>query len=160
CRLVLPDGRLLHAGTYVVPDTCAGQQIGALETDIGQYARSREVQGVVFACALLRRELLDAIGPLSTEYETYCEDSDYCLRAAEAGFRTVVCGDVTLVHDEHGSTALEPRRREALLHAGRETFCRRWKAPLEDAYLHELRWVSMLDPGNGWGVATRGFLPA
>jgi GT2 family glycosyltransferase len=28
CRLVLPDGRLLHAGTYILPDTLWGQQIG------------------------------------------------------------------------------------------------------------------------------------
>ena len=34
CRLVLPDGRLLHAGTYILPDTFWGQQIGALETGL------------------------------------------------------------------------------------------------------------------------------
>jgi len=104
CRLVLPDGRLLHAGTYILPDTCWGQQIGALETDLGQYRRLREVEGIVFACALLRRELLDAIGGLALDFESYFEDTDYCLRAQQAGFKVMVCGDVTLVHDEHGST--------------------------------------------------------
>jgi GT2 family glycosyltransferase len=31
CRLVFPDGRLLHAGTYILADTIWGQQIGAME---------------------------------------------------------------------------------------------------------------------------------
>ena len=45
CRLVLPDGRLLHAGTYILPDTMWGQQIGALETDVGQYAAAARSRG-------------------------------------------------------------------------------------------------------------------
>ena len=61
CRLILPDGRLLHAGTYVVPDTMWGQQIGSLERDVGQHTRTREVEGIVFACAYIRREVIDAI---------------------------------------------------------------------------------------------------
>ena len=89
CRLRLPDGRLLHAGAHMLTDTFWGQQIGALETDVNQYARDRDVPGVVFACAYLRREVLDAIGPLSTAYVSYFEDTDFCLRAAAAGFRTV-----------------------------------------------------------------------
>ncbi len=105
CRLVLPDGRLLHAGTFILPDTFWGQQIGALETDVNQYARTRDVEGIVFACAYVKRELLARIGGLSEKFRSYFEDTDYCLRAREAGFRTVVCGAVTLVHHEHGSTA-------------------------------------------------------
>ena len=58
CRLVLPDGRLLHAGTFILPDTFWGQQIGALETDVNQYAATRDVEGIVFACAYVKREVL------------------------------------------------------------------------------------------------------
>ena len=104
CRLVLPDGRLLHAGTVILPDTYWGQQVGALEPDIGQYAAERDVQGVVFACAYLRRETISKVGLLSEDYESYFEDSDYCLRVRKAGLRVVYCGGVTLVHAQHGST--------------------------------------------------------
>ncbi len=108
CRLVLPDGRLLHAGTVILPDTCHGQQIGALEPDVGQYAANRDVQGVVFACAYIRRETIDRIGLLSEDYESYFEDTDYCLRVRQAGLRVVYCGRTTLVHAEHGSTRADP----------------------------------------------------
>jgi hypothetical protein len=129
-RLVLPDGRLLHAGTYVLPDTCWGQQIGSLEKDVNQFARDREVEGIVFACAFLRRELVTKIGGLSTDYESYFEDTDYCLRAKEAGYRTLVAGAVTLVHHEHGSTADTPSSSTAFAKS-RETFRSRWKGKLE-----------------------------
>src|SRR5437588_669301 len=78
------------------------------ETDVDQYAAAREVEGIVFACAYIRREVLDAIGALSEEYVSYFEDTDYCLRAKDAGFRTLVCGAVTIVHHEHGSTSDTP----------------------------------------------------
>ena len=83
-----------NAGTYILPDTGWGQQIGALEKDLGQYPRTREVQGIVFACAYLRREVIAAIGGLALDFESYFEDTDYCLRARRAGFSTVVCGEV------------------------------------------------------------------
>ncbi len=107
CRLVLPDGRLLHAGTVILPETCWGQQIGALEPDVGQYAVDRDVQGVVFACAYLRREAITKVGLLSEDYESYFEDTDYCLRVRQAGLRVVYCGGTTLVHAQHGSTQAE-----------------------------------------------------
>ena len=104
CRLRLPDGRLLHAGTFIVPDTMWGQQIGSLEKDFGQYSVTREVEGIVFACAYIKRELIAKIGGLSEDFQSYFEDTDYCLQARRAGFQTLLCGDVTLVHNEHGST--------------------------------------------------------
>jgi GT2 family glycosyltransferase len=140
CRLVDGDGALLHAGTRVHADG-AGVQIasGRVERDVGQYAGGdRVVQGVVFAVAYLRREVVDAIGALNEDYHTYAEDSDYCLRAQAAGFLTVLCGAVTLVHRQHGSTGDDRAWREHLLAAGRTVFLRHWRAALEGAYAHRL----------------------
>jgi GT2 family glycosyltransferase len=150
CRLVLPDGRLLHAGTYVLAGTLGGQQIaaleiGALEKDVNQYARTRDVEGITFACAYLKREVLAKIGGLSEKFRSYFEDTDYCLRAKEAGFRTILCGAVTLVHHEHGSTADQPKTLEALFQASRRTFRGLWGKKLEALYRHELSWQSILN---------------
>ncbi len=57
--------------------------------------------GVGF-CLYIRRDVLAAIGPLSTDYgRGYYEDVDFCLRAREAGFRSVCAADVIVGH--HGS---------------------------------------------------------
>ena len=106
CRMILPDGRLLHAGAYMPLDTFWGQQIGSLEKDVNQYGYDRDVQGVIGACMYIKRAVLDTIGPLNEAFFSYFEDTDYCLQAAEAGFRTVCAGGVTLVHHENVSTQM------------------------------------------------------
>ncbi|MGA7989840.1 MAG: glycosyltransferase [Thermoanaerobaculia bacterium] len=160
CRLVLPDGRLLHAGTYMLPDTYWGQQIGALEKDLNQYARTRDVEGIVFACAYVKREVLERIGGLSEKFQSYFEDTDYCLRAREAGFRTVLCGAVTLVHHEHGSTSDQPGTFDALFRESRRTFRRLWGEKVKARYKHELSWQSILNFPTGYAMSCREMLRA
>ncbi|HUP22822.1 MAG TPA: glycosyltransferase [Thermoanaerobaculia bacterium] len=158
CRLLLPDGRLAHAGTYVLPDTLLGQQIGGLEKDVSQYTDRREVEGIIFACAYLRREFLDALGGLPEEYESYFEDTDLCLSAWERGFRVMLCGDVSLVHDEHGSTQQLPGTREEVFQHSRRVFDRRWRKKLEARYRHGLAWQSVMNLPSGYSVSTRALL--
>lgn len=158
CRLRLPDGRLLHAGTYIVPDTMWGQQIGALEKDIGQYTGAREVQGIVFACAYLKRETLRAVGGLAEDFHSYFEDTDYCLRARQAGLHTVVCGDVTLIHDEHGSTAGQDGLFSRIFGESREAFARKWRDELRSGYRQTVLWQSILNFSTGYARSCRELL--
>ncbi len=160
CRLVAPDGRLLHAGTYIPTDTMWGQQIGGREKDIGQYTRDREVEGVVFACAYLKREVLEAVGGLSLDYESYFEDTDYCLHAAEAGFPTVVCGGVTLVHDEHGSTRGDAAGLMRIFQGSRKTFARKWRRQLEARYDRDVLWQSIMNFSTGYALSCQEMLHA
>lgn len=158
CRLVLPDGRLLHAGTYILPDTMWGQQIGALEADVGQYGGTRDVEGIVFACAYLKREAIAALGGLALDFESYFEDTDYCLRARAAGLRVVCCGEVTLVHDEHGSTQARPESLSELFRRSQRIFDRKWRAKMESRYGPTVVWHSILNFPSGYARASRAML--
>ena len=160
CRLRMADGSLLHAGTYILPDTMWGQQIGSWEKDIGQYSRNREVEGIVFACAYLRREVVDAVGELSLDFESYFEDTDYCLRARQAGFKTLVCGEVTLVHDEHGSTADDTEARTRIAQGSRKVFRRKWEKTLRAQYRTEVLWQSTQNFATGYARSSRDLLRA
>jgi GT2 family glycosyltransferase len=160
CRLVLPDGRLLHAGTYIMPDTSWGQQVGALERDVGQHTATEEVEGIVFACAYIRREVLDEIGGLALDFESYFEDTDFCLRARRAGWKTVLCGGVTLIHDEHGSTAGDDRTLMDLFQGSREIFRRKWQRELEARYRYHLFWQSIMNFPTGYSMSCRELLRA
>ncbi|HEX7272826.1 MAG TPA: glycosyltransferase family 2 protein, partial [Casimicrobiaceae bacterium] len=77
--------------------------------------------GVGF-CLYLRRALIDAIGLLDPAFGLgYGEENDYCMRAAAAGFRNVLCEDAFVLH-LGGSSFGEMRadlsaRNTALLHA-------------------------------------------
>ncbi len=160
CRLVLPDGRLLHAGTYIMPDTVWGQQVGSLERDVGQYSGVHEVQGIVFACAYIRREVLDAIGGLALDFESYFEDTDFCLRARQAGWKTLLCGDVTLIHDEHGSTRNDDQALMRLFQGSRDIFRRKWQEELAASYRHRLVWQSIMNFPTGYAMSCRELLRA
>ncbi len=160
CRLTTPDGRLLHAGTYMPAETMWGQQIGGEEQDLGQYTRDREVEGVVFACAYLRRETLAAVGDLALDFESYFEDSDYCLRARQAGLATVLCGGVTLVHDEHGSTRGDSQGRMEVFQNSRRVFRRKWQETLDARYRLPVLWQSIMNFPTGYAMSCRDILLA
>lgn len=148
CRLVDAQGRLLHAGTRVLPDDGIGVQTpsGRIERDVGQYTDAdRLVEGVVFAVVYLKRAVVDAVGPLHADYVTYAEDSDYCLRARAAGWRTRLCGGVTLRHDQHGSTARDDAQRAQWLAQGRATFQRHWADTLAAQYDTTLQLVGAFE---------------
>ncbi len=160
CRLVASDGRLSHAGTYLPLDTMWGQQIASGERDVGQYTRDRQVEGVVFACAYLKREVIEAIGGLALDFESYFEDTDYCLRAKAAGFETVVCGGVTLIHDEHGSTRGDSAALMRIFERSREAFAAKWRHELEARYRHRLLWQSIMNFPTGYAMSSRDILIA
>ena len=54
--------------------------------------------GVGF-CLYIRRALIDAIGAFDPAFgQGYGEENDFCMRAADAGFRNVLCDDAFVVH--------------------------------------------------------------
>jgi GT2 family glycosyltransferase len=146
CRLLGPEtqgaDRLYHAGGFIEADDLWGQQTesGTLERDVAQYTATRRVQGIAFALAYLRRDCLDRIGGLDEAFHSYFEDTDYCLRAADAGIASVVAGAVTLRHDQHGSTQDDGGFRQRLWEASRATFAARWQARLRAAYRGDVVW--------------------
>ena len=100
----------------------------------------RRVQGIAFALAYIRRDCLDRIGALDPVFHSYFEDTDYCLRAADAGIGTVVAGAVTL---QPRSARLDPGRRgfrRRLLEASRASFAARWQKRLADDYRGTVLW--------------------
>lgn len=144
CRLLgpEPEGRVYHVGGYIEPDDLHGEQTeaGQVEREVGQYPRLRRVQAVAFAVAYLRRDCIDRIGGLDEAFHSYFEDTDYCLRAADVGIASVVAGDVTLRHDQHGSTGGDGGFRERLFAQSRAAFSARWRQRLREDYRGDVAW--------------------
>ena len=136
------DQRLFHLGGFIEPETLWGQQTesGQQETEVGQFPRDRRVQGIAFALAYIRRDCLDRIGGLDEIFHSYYEDTDYCLRAADAGIASVVSGAVTIAHAQHGSTADDGGFRERLRTQSRAAFAARWQERLTNAYRGTVHW--------------------
>lgn len=160
CRLRRNNGMLQHAGAYM-PPTYWGQQIGSNEQDINQFNADRDVDIVVFACAYLKREVLDRVGLLNEEYVSYFEDADYCYKAREAGFRSVCCGSVTLVHYENTSTAINGVRLNDVFEKSSAVFRKHWKTSVEDhRYSRKLDWHSLVNFETGYGISCKQLMLA
>jgi GT2 family glycosyltransferase len=64
-----------------------------------QFAAPRDCQYLEGSCLLLKRAVVEAIGYLDEAFApAYYEDTDYCFRAREAGFRVVYSPYATVYH--------------------------------------------------------------
>lgn len=160
CRLINEKREFLHAGTYIYPETYWGQQIGGGNPDIGQYPDDREVEGVVFACAYIKRKVVDAIGGLNESFFSYFEDTDYCLAAKKAGFKTVCCGKVTLIHYQNVSTNVNEVNFSDMFLKSQKTFKNIWNADLTQRYTRKMAWHTLVNFPSGYAVSAKNFMIA
>ncbi|GAB4111188.1 MAG: glycosyltransferase [Roseiflexaceae bacterium] len=159
CVLRHGNGLLQHAGT-VMPDTLWGYQIGGGEVYVGQYPGVREVEGITGACMYIRRDVYDRIGGLDPEFFSYYEDSDYCMRARQAGYAVVCVGDVQVTHLENTSTKINRSDWQAMFSAGRQIYARKWQHQHEQRYQSGLGvvWHSLFAAPTGYATSSREFV--
>ncbi|WP_343066721.1 glycosyltransferase [Dissulfurirhabdus thermomarina] len=83
---------------------------------------------IVGFCMLFRRELVERIGPLDERFGTgNFEDDDFCLRAAVAGYRNLIAGDVFIHH--YGSRSFAGNRVDyaSSMAGNRDRFREKWE---------------------------------
>jgi len=71
---------------------------GMGQIDKGKYDGITDVDYVMGACLLCRRELAQTIGLLPEDYFLYWEENTYCQRARKAGYRSVYVGISKIWH--------------------------------------------------------------
>lgn len=81
-----------------------GRALSRFEPLLPQPSTPMEPDWIAFACALLRREVIEQIGLLDEGYFMYFEDVDYCRRARAAGFKVLFWPDAEVVHLRGGSS--------------------------------------------------------
>lgn len=59
---------------------------------------------------LVKRSVIDEVGPLDPGYYSYFEETDWCARMIVAGYRVVFTPDAKVWHKELGSTSLDTNR--------------------------------------------------
>jgi GT2 family glycosyltransferase len=99
-KIIQRDGKLNHAGVRVWPGLM--DHIGRGE-DPAKYHGAPAVQAVTFACVLIDVPLYRELKGFDERYVWSFEDTDFCLRAMEAG-ATIRCDrDSLVIHDECGT---------------------------------------------------------
>ncbi len=127
-KILGPDGRVQVAGAYIAFDGSARMIGEGLSPDDPSLSREREVCYVGGHCMLIKREVVEAIGPLDESYGFgYHEDTDYCYRAREAGFRVVYTPDCVVHHQLFGTPLPE---RQRIIADNQRLFLSRWREKL------------------------------
>lgn len=70
---------------------------------LGENPDPDRIQWASFACILLRGDMVRQIGPMDEGYFLYYEDSEYCLRAARAGWELTYVPQARAIHFRGGS---------------------------------------------------------
>jgi GT2 family glycosyltransferase len=92
-----PD-RIQSAGARVNMRTGQASLIGVKEVDSGQYDKQREVDYVIGCCLLIKREVIQKVGLFDESYFCYWDETDYCFRAREAGYKVVYVPGAKIWH--------------------------------------------------------------
>ena len=125
-----PPDRIWFAGGAVSLWRGTARHIGIRETDRGQYDTPRDVD-YVSGCALMaRREVFEKVGVLDPSYRAYFEDTDFCMRAARAGFGIRYVPAARVWHRISASTGGQVSRRKITRKLGSAwRFFRRYARP-------------------------------
>jgi GT2 family glycosyltransferase len=109
-RLVYPDGRLQRSVKGFPDRLLPGSAlVGKGEMAYFPYDRTGEVDHVMAAAFLVRREVLDDVGLLDERFSIYYNDMDWCYRMKKAGWRIFYVHDATVTH--HGGKTVEQVNR-------------------------------------------------
>lgn len=96
---------LWFAGGYFNPHSAFGGHYGIGEPDSAVYNMERSCTLISGCCLLFRREVALRIGLLDSDYFTYLEDADFCVRAKRNGYALYYQPRATLYHKVSSTSA-------------------------------------------------------
>ena len=137
--------------------------VGHRRPDGPQFQKTREVDFVAGCAMLVRRVVFARVGLLEADYFAYHEDVEFCIKAAAAGFRTLMVGEVLAHHDAHSSTGggYNPRRKY-MMGVNTVWFLRRHGTPRRwlgffvfDVLSLPFVWLLRAPRGEGAGVRAK-----
>ncbi len=104
-----------------------------------------EVEAILGACMVVRREVLDRVGPLPDDYFLFLEETDWLLQIRRAGWRVVHLPDARIVH-LHGASSKRrmPLRTRIEYHRSLYHFFRKRRGRLQAGVVVALRLVRLL----------------
>ena len=108
-----PDTLWSAGGRYTTPYGFAESR-GIGTRDVGQYDLPEDVEFATGCSLLVRREVLDTIGPLREDYFMYWEDVDFNAAAAAAGWQILYVPDSRVWHKVGASMGSVPGRADLL----------------------------------------------
>ncbi|MEA2402262.1 MAG: hypothetical protein QOK00_2665 [Thermoleophilaceae bacterium] len=132
CAWRLPNAGWALAGALFLHDSYAVQSRGD---------SVRRVGWVQSSAMLVRREAAEQIDWFDSAFFVYSDETDFCKRLRDAGWRILFVPDAQAVHHDQLSTDAEAMRRRVVeFHRGRDLYFRKHRMPVARA-LWRLCWT-------------------
>jgi len=90
--------KIWSAGGKISNHSTKGELIAYQEIDEGEYQAPEQVDYISGTCLLIKSEVIKKIGLISEDYFLYYEDTDWCLRAEKAGWRSLLVPAAKIYH--------------------------------------------------------------
>jgi GT2 family glycosyltransferase len=104
--------------------------------------KTAEVIAVSGSCMLIRKEVIDQVGYLDEQFFAYQEDTDFCLRARQAGWEVYYYPEAEIIHyGGRGGSRVEPYRSIIEWH---RSYWRLYKKHLAKDYIFIFNWFYYL----------------
>ncbi|MBI4050002.1 MAG: glycosyltransferase family 2 protein [Candidatus Doudnabacteria bacterium] len=156
CKVVKPDGTLDLACRRSFPSLAnslfrvTGLSFLFPRTRLAAYNLTflpedeiAEVDSVMGAFLMIRREVIDEIGLLDEEYFMYGEDLDWCYRAKAAGCKVMYVPITTVRHDKGSSARRQPRESLYEFHRAMQIFYRKHYAGQHNFFVNFLVYTGI-----------------
>jgi len=135
CKVLKPNGKLDLACRRSFPDLAGAifrftglsflfpkSRFSSYNLTFLSEDQTAEVDSVMGAFLLIRRETADKIGPLDENYFMYGEDMDWCYRAKRAGYKVLYAPITTVVHFKGSSSRKQPKKALYDFHRAMQIF--------------------------------------
>lgn len=158
CKVVLPDGSLdkaCHRG-FPTPEASFYYMTGLAKKfpnspKYNSYHKSylnmnetHEIDCLVGAFMIVRRETIDEIGMLDEEFFMYGEDIDWCYRIKEAGWNIYYVPHVSIVHYKGASSRKKPYKIVYEFHRAMYLFHKKHFAKKYNVFINLLVYIGIL----------------
>lgn len=118
CKLLLDNKKLDHACKRGFPTPKASlyyilnlHKLFPASNKFGQYTLNylpidevNEVDAITGAFMMVRKEVINKVGPLDETFFMYGEDLDWCFRIKEAGYKVIYYPEAVTIHYKGGSS--------------------------------------------------------
>lgn len=156
------------AGDYLQLKRLPGGLFHGRTLPRASYARTHDAEVLSGCFLMVRREALDEVGPLDEDFFFYGEDTDWCRRFHDSGWRIVYLADAEAIHFGGGSSAARPVAYQLAMEQADLTYWRKHHTAAERAGYVAMKsayhlasavaWLPLAAtrPGTGWALRVRG----
>lgn len=150
CKVLLPDGSLHEASRRRFPNPANAflrlfgfRRFSNYNFRDVSVNEELEVDSVVGAFMLIKKEVIDKIGLLDEEFFMYGEDLDFCFRAKQAGYKVMYYPGTQITHYLYGSSKSVAFRSVSWAHEAMRIFYRKHYAQEHSAFFNSFIYLGI-----------------